>query len=156
MLQSNDTCDAPAAVVSKAFTDPTPNGLPYTYIIDSTGELFPDRPLEAYIRDIFDISLNIARASAAQLAAQPGSIKAHIRVVAPFYEQKKGGKRYKEVDPEGWKPNGLRGIWWHEMLRAIGSVEGLPLVALRPGLNYGEGFCKFEGTSVRPPAVKEL
>lgn len=78
------------------------------------------------------------------MARFPGSIKAHIRIAAPFYEQKKT-KRYAETDPDGWKAKGMRCVWWHEMLRAIGSIEGLPLVVIRPGLVYGEGFYKFEG-----------
>lgn len=124
----------------------TPNGLPYDYVIDSTAELVPDRPVELYIRNMFDVALNIARASAEQLSRTPGSIKAHIRLVCPFYEHKKDKKRYAEADPEGWKVKDMRGVWGHEALRAIASIEGLPLVALRTGLVYGNGFYQYEGT----------
>lgn len=133
-----------SAVVAKSFTDPAPNGQPYSYIIDLTGEVIPGRPTEVYIRNILDVSVLIARTSAAQLARLPGSIKAHIRYVAPFYEPPDIKKRYKESDGEGWKPRGLRGVWWHEAARAVGSVEGLPLVVLRTGLLYGESYAKYE------------
>lgn len=126
----------------------TPNGLPYDYVIDSTAELVPDRPVELYIRNMFDVALNIARASAEQLSRTPGSIKAHIRLVCPFYEHKKDKKRYAEADPEGWKVKDMRGVWGHEALRAIASIEGLPLVALRTGLVYGNGFYQYEAVGL--------
>lgn len=132
------------AVVSKSFTDPAPNGLPYSYIIDATGDVIPGRPPEIYAQTTFNVSLFIARASAAQLSQIPGSIKAHIRSTAPFYEHLDPKKRYKEDDPEGWKPRDMRGIWWHETIRAIGSIPGLPLVVLRAGLLYGESYGRWE------------
>lgn len=135
------------AVVSKSFMDPAPNGQPYSYIIDATGDFVPGRPAEVYARTSFDVSLFIAQASAAQLSRNPGSIKAHIRYTAPFYEPPDLAKRYKETDPEGWKPRGMRGVWLHEILRAIGSIPGLPLVVLRTGLLYGEMFLKYEATA---------
>lgn len=109
-----------------------------------TGEIMPGRPREVYIRNMLDVSVLIARTSAAQLARHPGSIKAHIRQSTPFYDHLDHGKRYKESDPEGWKPKGDRGVWWYETLRAIGSIKGLPLVVMRAGLMYGEGFGKYE------------
>lgn len=132
------------AVVSKSFTDPAPNGLPYSYIIDATGEFIPDRPLEIHIRANFTMSVLIAQTSADQLSRIPGSIKAHIRHIAPFYVPPDLQKRYKETDLEGWKPRGLRGVWLHEGIRAIGSIPGLPLVVLRSGLVYGEMYARFE------------
>lgn len=104
----------------------------------------PGRPLEIYIRSL-DMAVHIANAAAAQLARLPGSIKAYIRHAPPFYEPTDANKRYKEEDEEGWKPRGQRGAWWHESLRAVGRVEGLPLVVIRLGLVYGESFGKFEG-----------
>ena len=110
-----------------------------------TGDFIPSRPAEVYVRNVFDIALLIAQASAAQLARAPGSIKAHIRSTIPFYETPDHKKRYKEGDTEGWKAKELGTVWWHETLRAIGSIPGLPLVILRSALLYGEGFGRFEG-----------
>ena len=53
---------------------------------------------------------------------------------------------------EGWKVKELRALWWHETLRAIGSIPGLPLVVLRTALVYGEGFGRFEGKLCDVPA----
>lgn len=41
----------------------------------------------------------------------------------------------------GMRPDGVRGRWWHEVVRAIGAEEALPLVVLRVGEIYGEGYC---------------
>lgn len=131
-------------VVSKSFMDPAPNGLPYSHIIDLTGDSMPGRPPEIYVQTTLNVSLLIARASAAQLSRIPGSIKAHIRSTGPFYKHPDPKKRYKEDDPEGWKPRDMRAVWWHETLRAIGSIPGLPLVILRSSLLYGETYTRFE------------
>ncbi|KIM22639.1 hypothetical protein M408DRAFT_282267 [Serendipita vermifera MAFF 305830] len=131
-------------VVTKSFTDPAPNGLPYNYVVDATGDVIPERPPEVYARTIFEVSVLIARASAAQLSRVPGSIQAHIRYAAPFYEPPDLKRRYKETDHDGWKPRGTRGVWWHETTRAVASVPGLPLVVLRTGLLYGEMYSRYE------------
>lgn len=136
------------SVVAKCFSDPAPNGLPYTHIIDCTGEIMPGRHVEIYIQTTFNPALNIAHASAAQMARNPGSIKAHIRFAAPFYDHPQINKRYKETDPEVWKPRSLQCVWWHETIRAVGSIEGLPLVVLRCGSVYGQGFFAFEATAM--------
>lgn len=135
------------SVVAKCFNDPAPNGLPYTHIFDLTGELVPNRPVEIHVRNSFNVSLLIAKTSAAQMSRVPGSIKAHVRVVAPWYDYPRHDKLYKETEPEGWKPADTRVAWWHESLRAIGTIEGLPLVGMRCGLSYGEGYFKYEATS---------
>ncbi|KIM22633.1 hypothetical protein M408DRAFT_282148 [Serendipita vermifera MAFF 305830] len=137
-----------ASVVSKCFMDPAPNGLPYTHIIDCTGESFPGHESEVYIKNTFNIALLIARTSAAQMARVPGSIKAHIRIVVPWYKHPIIEKRYKETDPEGWQPKNLPGAWWHESLRAVGSIKGLPFVVVRCGSIYGESFWTTEAITI--------
>ncbi|KIM22632.1 hypothetical protein M408DRAFT_332826 [Serendipita vermifera MAFF 305830] len=136
------------SAVSKCFMDLAPNGLPYTHIIDATGEFHPTRPVEVYIQNTLCAALHIARASASQMERIPGSIKAHVRLAIPWYKHPGIEKRYKETDPEGWKPKNMPGVWWHESLRAIGSIKGLPLVVVRCGFPYGEGYFPFEVTTI--------
>ncbi|KIM19738.1 hypothetical protein M408DRAFT_83116, partial [Serendipita vermifera MAFF 305830] len=135
-------------VVSKCFSDSAPNGLLYTHVLDITGELVPNRPAEVYIQRCFRVPLLIARAAAAQRSRDPESLKAYIRFTGPFYNHPDVDKRYKESDPDGWKPRGPQAVWWHEILRTIGSIEELPLVVLRSGLVYGPGNFMFEATAL--------
>jgi len=135
------------AVVNKAFTDPSPNGEPFVYVVDATGDLNPGRPTEIYVANTFTVSVYVARAAARYLSEHPGSIKAYVRLAPPWYKHADNKKRYKESDPEGWRPRDQRCVWWNESLRVIGSLEGLPLVVLRAGFVYGEGFSRFESTS---------
>jgi hypothetical protein len=133
--------------VSKAITDPAPNGQPFTYIIDCTGDLNSGRADEVYIANTFNVSLLVGRAAANYLSINPGSIKAYIRISAPWYKHPDIKKRYKEEDPEGWKPKERRCVWWHESLRAVGSIEGLPMCVMRAGMCYGESLSNLERTS---------
>lgn len=94
------------------------------------------------------MALSIARFAASQREKDPESVKAYVRVALPFYQHTDGKKRFKEEDAEGWRPKDLRCVWWHEMIRAVSAVEGLPLVVLRPGLLYGEGWCRYESELV--------
>jgi hypothetical protein len=133
--------------VSKAIADPAPNGQPFTYIIDSTGEMHSGRADEVYIANTFNVSLSVGRAAANYLSNNPGSIKAYIRISAPWYKHPDIKKRYKEEDPEGWKPKERRCVWSHEALRAVGSIEGLPMCVMRAGMSYGESLSKLESAS---------
>ena len=108
----------------------------------------PGRPPEVYIANTFNVSLLVGRAAANYLSNNPGSIKVYIRIATPWYKHTDIRKRYKEEDPEGWKPRDQRCVWWHESIRAVGSIEGLPMCVLRAGMAYGEGFSKFECTSL--------
>lgn len=87
--------------------------------------------------------------------------RAYVRLVPPAYvmsnsvtggyterfveakKEKKGGMfRSKDKGSEGLgpKPDGVRGRWWHEGVRAQAAVPGLNFVAIRAGEIYGEAF----------------
>lgn len=126
-------------VVAKCFDDPAPNGRPFTYIFDGTGDIKYDRPIDIQISDTFIISLGLAR------AASQRKVKAYVRAIGPFFAQADPKKKFKEEDEKGWKPDGPRGVWWLESLRAIGSIPDLPLVVLRMGIAHGPGIIGLEG-----------
>jgi len=136
------------AVVSACYNDPSPNGRLYTHVIDLAGDYNYEHPAGAHIAHTLAPAVIIARCSAAQLARFPGSIKAHFRLIPPFYEHVDPKKRYKEDDPKGWQFNvgkgAIRALWWHETTRAVGNVEGLPLVMLKIGIPYGPGLISYE------------
>ena len=56
----------------------------------------------------------------------------------------------KEADVSGWKPLATRGTWWHETLRALGAIDGLPLVVTRLAYIYGPNTISTEGMLVSP------
>ncbi len=56
-----------------------------------------------------------------------------------------------EANESGWKPLGIRGTWWHETLRALGDIDGLPLVVTRLAYLYGPNTISTEGTFVTIP-----
>lgn len=53
-------------------------------------------------------------------AAKRG-VKAYVRVTQPFYETPEKGAHDEK---ESIKPSGMRGIWWHETLRALADIDG--------------------------------
>jgi hypothetical protein len=75
-------------------------------------------------------------------------IKAYLRFLPSFYKTADPNAKYVEQDPEGWKPMGTRGVWWHETIRTIGSIPNLPLVVLRLGMIYGPNVVRKEGASL--------
>jgi hypothetical protein len=115
-------------------------------LIDATGDLNPGRPPEIYVANTFNVAVHIARAAHKYRNETPGAIKAYIRIAPPWYKHTDIKKRYKESDPDGWRPRDQRCVWWNEAIRVAGSLEGLPLVVLRTGFVYGEGFSRFEST----------
>lgn len=122
---------------------PPVDGSPFTHVIDLTGETYFSRSEDLQISRTLNISVSIAT------AASQRNIKAYVRVLPPFYDHKGGNREkrkegFKEDEEAGWKPLGSRGIWWHEMVRAIGAIPDLPLVVLRIGLAYGPNFLGFE------------
>ncbi|KIM22642.1 hypothetical protein M408DRAFT_332832 [Serendipita vermifera MAFF 305830] len=139
-------------VVTACFNDPSPNGHPYSHVFDLTGDLNYEHPVAAHIAHTLAPAVIIARCSAAQLARSPGSIKAHIRMIPPFYEQIDDNTRYKEDDEKGWRfdvdKGAIRALVWHETIRAVGAIEGLPLVMLKFGIPYGDNMVGFEITSL--------
>ena len=124
--------------INKAFDDPTPNGRGFTHVFDITGDWRPSSSAEIQISKTFEISLALAR------AASQRNVKAYVRVIGPFFDQADPKKKFKEEDPKGWVPVGPRGVWWLEMLRAVGSIPGLPLVVLRLCILYGQGIVFLE------------
>lgn len=62
-----------------------------------------------------------------------------------------GGKDKDDSYGEGlgMRPDGVRGRWWHEVVRAIGAIGEdsevgrghLNFAAIRVGEIYGEGYC---------------
>lgn len=62
-----------------------------------------------------------------------------------------GGKDKDDAYVEGFgmRPDGVRGRWWHEVVRAIGAIgadgedgnDRLNFAAIRVGEIYGEGYC---------------
>ncbi|KAJ9108250.1 hypothetical protein QFC19_002498 [Naganishia cerealis] len=102
---------------------------------------------------------------------------AYIRLTFPFYEMRSsspstgygeaflpnpedkkkskgffgGGRDKEESYSEGFgmRPDGVRGRWWHEAVRAIGDIasqgsevnERLNFAVVRVGEIYGEGYC---------------
>ncbi|KIM22643.1 hypothetical protein M408DRAFT_322703 [Serendipita vermifera MAFF 305830] len=143
---------ANADVVAACFNDPAPNGHLYSYVFDLTGDFNYEHPAAAHMTHTLAPAVTIARCSAAQLARFPGSVKAHLRNIPPFYEQIDGNKRYKENDEKGWQfdvgKGAVRALVWHETIRAVGAIEGLPLVMLKFGLPYGDNMVGFEVTSL--------
>ncbi|CCA73718.1 hypothetical protein PIIN_07673 [Serendipita indica DSM 11827] len=135
------------AVVQKCVEDPAPDGRPYTYVFDNSGNFYYNLPSEVHVEQSLKPSLNIAQAVAATNAANPSTVKAYVRGLPPFYNHKDPPEKYKEGDDRAWKPLGNRGIWWHESVRAIGNIKDLPLVVLRAGYYYGEGLVYSECTS---------
>jgi hypothetical protein len=137
-------------VVRGAFDHVAPNGRAYEYVFDFSGDLTYDRPSGIHIAHTFKVALTIAQ------EASKRNVKAYIRILGPFYNCVDLKKRYKEEDARGWKPWGKRGVWWLEMIRAIGSIQNLPLVVLRCGAPYGPGIVGMEGESRSIPMRLDL
>jgi hypothetical protein len=126
-------------VITKSFDDPTPNGRGFSYVFDITGDWRENTvSAEVQVSNTFGIALALAR------AASQRNIKAYVRAIGPFFDQADPNKKFKEEDEKGWVPDGPRGVWWVEMLRAVGSIPGLPLVVLRGSVLYGQGVFGLE------------
>ncbi|EIN07681.1 hypothetical protein PUNSTDRAFT_144252 [Punctularia strigosozonata HHB-11173 SS5] len=116
-----------AAAVATAF-DPPEGQAPYEYVFDLTGETRHDRPEGVQLMHTFNISRLVG------LEAAKRKVKAYVRLQHPFYESSEKGSHEEKEDV---KPDGIRGIWWHETLRMLAAIEGLNLVVLRIGYVYG-------------------
>ena len=55
------------------------------------------------------------------LEAARRKVKAYVRIQHPFYECKEKGKHDEKEDV---KPDDVLGIWWHETLRMLASIDG--------------------------------
>jgi len=132
-------------VVRGVFDRVAPNGRVYDHVIDFSGNILYDRPSSVQIAHTFKVALTIAQEAAKR------QVKAYIRILGPFYNHNDNQKRPKEEDEKGWRPWGKRGVWWLEMVRAIGSVPNLPLVVIRCGAPYGPGILRLESESWSSP-----
>jgi len=68
------------------------------------------------------------------LEASKRKVKAYVRIHHPFYET---STKTAASEQDDIKPVETMGIWWHETLRMLASIEGLNLVILRIGFVYG-------------------
>ncbi|KAJ9100501.1 hypothetical protein QFC21_003540 [Naganishia friedmannii] len=163
--------------VEEALQPPQAKGIEkFDYVFDLTGETRYDRPEIIHIQQTYTLPLNIAKHAASLPTALRPS--AYIRLTFPFYQmnssspssgygeaflpnpdyKKKskgffsGGKDKEESFSEGFgmRPDGIRGRWWHEAVRAIGAIgsgdseegsERLSFAVVRVGEIYGEGYC---------------
>jgi len=130
------------AVVAQCFDEPAPNGLPYDYVFDLSGNHSFELPAAVQIMQTLNVGVNIAR------EAHKHGVRAIVRLQLPLYDHIDTNAKYTEDDEKGWKPLGTRGVWWHETLRAMGSIPGLPFVVLRCGFAYGAGIVHVEAASV--------
>lgn len=125
------------------------NGGKWTHIIDATGEILYDRPMQVQINQTLKVALSIAHAALAQSSAATVDLKAYIKPTYPFYDHSSSSDSgLLEANESGWKPLGIRGTWWHETLRALGNIGGLPLVVTRLAYLYGPNTISTEGMFV--------
>lgn len=54
------------------------------------------------------------------LEAAKRKVKAYVKIHHPFYETASKGIQDEKEDV---KPSGTLGIWWHETLRVLASIE---------------------------------
>lgn len=114
-------------IVAHAF-DPPEGQAPYTYVFDVTGEPRHDRPDQVQVTHTFQIARLVANEAARR------KVKAYVRLTHVFYICP---EKSSHTEKEDLKPDGVRGIWWHEGLRAIAGIDDLPVVILRLALVYG-------------------
>ena len=135
--------------MSTCFATRPANGGKWTYIIDATGEILYDRPVQVQINQTLKVALSIAHAALAPSSAATVDLKAYIKPTYPFYDHSSSSDSgLVEANESGWKPLGIRGTWWHETLRALGDIDGLPLVVTRLAYLYGPNTISTEGTFV--------
>ncbi|KDR81431.1 hypothetical protein GALMADRAFT_206951 [Galerina marginata CBS 339.88] len=116
-----------AATIESAFDAPT--GKPdFDYVFDFTGEVRNDRS------ELIQINTTFAIARLLGLEAAKRKVKAYIRIQQPFYET---SAKHAALETDDVKPAEAMGIWWHESIRMLASIEELNLVILRIGFVYG-------------------
>lgn len=112
----------------KAAFEPPAGQEPYTYVFDLTGEISWERPEQIQIKSTFGVARLLG------LEAASRNVKAYVRLTGPYYQSKEKGKNDEKQD---LKPDEVQGIWWHETLRMLASIENLNLVIVRMALVYG-------------------
>lgn len=125
--------------MAQILEQPAPNGQSYTHILDLSGHPAFYQPTPVHVAQTFNVGMNIAR------EAQRRGVKALVRLQPPWYEHLDPAAKYTEKDEKGWKPMGTNGVWWHETLRAIGNIPGLPFCVVRCAYAYGPGLFRTEG-----------
>ncbi|KIM49305.1 hypothetical protein M413DRAFT_438490 [Hebeloma cylindrosporum] len=116
----------PAAI--QAAFDPPEGNTAFDYVFDFTGEVRNDRSETIQINTTFAVSRLLA------LEASKRQVKSYVRIQQPFYET---SAKNAASEKDDIKPVEAMGIWWHETLRMLASIEGLNLVILRIGFVYG-------------------
>ncbi|KAF9532358.1 hypothetical protein CPB83DRAFT_847716 [Crepidotus variabilis] len=115
------------AAVASAF-DP-PEGLStFDHVFDFTGEVRHDRS------SMIQISTTFAVARLLGTEAAKRGVRSYVRIQQPFYET--SGK-HAAAEKDDIKPYETSGVWWHESLRMLASIQDLNLVVLRIGFVYG-------------------
>ncbi|KJA18608.1 hypothetical protein HYPSUDRAFT_69848 [Hypholoma sublateritium FD-334 SS-4] len=116
-----------AAAIQSAFIPPEGRSA-FDYVFDYTGEVRNDRS------ELIQINNTFAVARILGLEAVKHNVKAYVRVHHPFYET---SSKHAASEKDDVKPVETMGIWWHESLRQLASIENLNLVVLRVGFVYG-------------------
>ncbi|KAF8163117.1 hypothetical protein B0H34DRAFT_780914 [Crassisporium funariophilum] len=116
-----------ASTIHSTF-DPPAGLANFDYVFDFTGEVRHDRT------EMIQINSTCSVARMLGLEAAKRKVKAYVRIQHPFYETPGKGTHDEKEDI---KPSGTLGIWWHESLRMLASIEDLNLVILRIGFIYG-------------------
>ncbi|KAF9567629.1 hypothetical protein CPC08DRAFT_680950 [Agrocybe pediades] len=116
----------PSAIAS-AFEPPEGQSA-FDYVFDFTGEVRNDRS------ELIQIGTTFVIARLLGLEAAKRKVKAYVRVQHPFYET---SAKHPVAETEDVKPAETMGIWWHESLRVLASIQDLNLVTLRIGFVYG-------------------
>lgn len=63
---------------------------------------------------------------------------AYVRLQMPFYEMKSSSSK-GHAENDKLKPDGVRGRWWHEVLRGIAKLPNLNFGIVRCAAWYGPG-----------------
>jgi len=117
-----------------AVFDPPDNGRPWDLVFDMLGELGYESSERTQILQTYKASVNCALE-----AARRGTVKAYVRLTWGFYD---GASDPLHKEDEVLEPDGVRGMWWHETLRALAGIPNLPLVIIRAGIPYGP-YCSY-------------
>nr|ODN93321.1 hypothetical protein L203_00592 [Cryptococcus depauperatus CBS 7841] len=113
----------------------------FDVVYDLTGDTSFDKPELIQISNTYQLSLSLA--TSASSLPEELKPKAWVRLTFPFYEMKSlpsSSAGYTE-DAE-LRPDGIRGRWWHEVLRGLGRLANNNLLnvgVIRCGAWYGRG-----------------
>jgi len=124
----------------QAVFDPPSNGRPWDLVFDFLGELQFEASERTQILQTYRASVNCALE-----AARRGNVRAYVRLTWGFYD---GVSDHLHKEDEVLDPDGVRGTWWHETLRALAGIPNLPLVIIRAGIPYGP-YCAYGALTQR-------